>query len=56
MPYIDHNHASMIGTYLSCPSCHSPRVAKRGLIQTRKDELQPIWYLGCECAKPAGLL
>jgi len=55
MAYVDHNHASMVGTYLGCPSCHSPRFAKRGLVQTQKG-LQPVWYLGCECPKPVGIL
>lgn len=55
MAYIDHNHASMIGTYLHCPSCNTPRFAKRGLVETQHG-LQPIWYLGCECSKPRGTL
>ncbi|KKL54075.1 hypothetical protein LCGC14_2269010 [marine sediment metagenome] len=53
--YIDHNHASMPGTYLGCPSCHTPRFAKRGLVVT-KSGLQPTWYLGCDCPVPEGLL
>lgn len=53
--YVDHNHASMIGTYLGCPSCHSPRYAKRGLVSTQK-ALVPVWYLGCECPAPKGIV
>lgn len=53
--FVDHNHASMLGTYLSCPSCHTPRFAKRGLVQT-KQGLQPVWYLGCECSRPGGII
>ncbi len=53
--FVDHNHASMLGTYLGRPSCHSPRYAKRGLVQT-KSGLQPVWYLGCECPVPGGII
>jgi len=54
--YIDHNHASMLGTYLHCPSCNTPRFAKRGMILTQGGELRPVWYLGCDCAKPSSIL
>ena len=54
--YIDHNHASMLGTYLHCPSCNTPRFAKRGAILTQAGELRPVWYLGCDCPKPSSVL
>lgn len=53
--FVDHNHSSMIGTYLGCPGCHSPRFAKRGAVETQNG-LVPIWYLSCECPKPKGVL
>ena len=48
-------HFHIPSTYLFCPGCTTPREAKRGLIDT-KSGLQPIWYLGCGCAKPKGLI
>jgi hypothetical protein len=51
--YIDHNHASMIGTYLGCPGCHSPRFAKKSQDGRTGQE---VWYLGCECPAPSGLI
>ena len=53
MAYVDHNHASMTGTYLGCPSCHTPRFAKRGQDGRTGQE---VWYLGCECPPPKGIL
>jgi len=49
-------HIHIPTTYLFCPECRSPREAKRGLIQNKSGDLQPMWYLGCRCAKPSGLL
>ncbi len=49
-------HFHMRDTYLFCPECLGPREAKRGLIQNRSGDLQPTWYLGCNCAKPEGLV
>ena len=53
MAYIDHNHASMLGTYLHCPSCNTPKVAKQGQDgRTGKH----IWYLGCGCPTPNSIV
>lgn len=51
MTFVDHNHASMLGTYLYCPSCKTPRIAKRGQLPTGEE----TWYLGCECPPPKGI-
>ncbi|KKM62882.1 hypothetical protein LCGC14_1517230 [marine sediment metagenome] len=48
-------HVHMRDTYLSCSNCRTPRFAKRGLVETQNG-LVPIWYLGCECPKPKGIL
>lgn len=45
----------MRDTYLFCPECLMPREAKRGMLVT-KGSMQEIWYLGCGCSKPSGLL
>ena len=52
MAFVDHNHASMLGTYLGCPSCNTPRFAKKGQDGRTGQE---VWYLGCECPAPKGL-
>jgi len=53
MAYVNHNHASMLGTYLSCPACNTPRFAKKGQDGRTGQE---VWYLGCECPAPSGIV
>lgn len=53
MAYIDHNHASTTGSYLHCPACLTPRLAKRGQDNRTGQE---VWYLGCDCPAPNSLV
>ena len=47
VPYMD--------TILKCPACLSGRGEKQGII-IRHGHVEHVWYLGCECSKPVGIL
>lgn len=51
MTYIDCNHASM-PSYIQCPSCLTPRIAKQGQGGSTG---KLVWYIGCECPAPSSI-
>ena len=42
-------------TVLSCPACVIRRREKEGVIIVH-GHIQSVWYLGCQCPKPKGVL
>ena len=50
-----HNHASMLGTWVMCPTCRHPKETTKGVTYDGQGRVVSIWYLGCDCRPPSGV-
>ena len=51
--YKDCNHEVMTGYVLSCPACKHQRIGMKGINASTG---QTVWFLGCLCPVPDGIV